>query len=79
MIQVFLTALSSATAAMLVAIAWILAVIGLLAVIVVLALVLGTAFDLATTGLSWFWRVTKHKPRSNLERILMGQKDGVRS
>lgn len=75
MIQVFLTALSSATAAMLVAIAWILAVIGLLAVIVVL----GAAFDLATTGLSWFWRVTKHKPRSKLERILMGQKDGVRS
>lgn len=77
MITVFSSSLYTAACVTASVIAWILAILAGLAVLGVLALILGAAFDLGTRLLVWWWKLTGHAPANRLERILLGETDGV--
>lgn len=77
MVQVFLESLTLAASVMASVFAWLLAALGLVACIAALVCLLAVAFDAATSVLVLWWKLTKHKPRGKLERILMREHDGI--
>lgn len=77
MMHVFPAALMQASSVMAVVFAWLLAVIGFVFCVCLLICLLAVAFDAVTSVLAWWWKLTKHKPRGKLQRILMHQHDGV--
>lgn len=77
MVQVFLESLTLAASVMASVFAWLLAVIGFVFCVCLLICLLAAVFDAVTAMLAWWWRLTKHKPRGKLQRILMREHDGI--